>query len=167
MKMIIHKDPIHKAKMLWNTDEDNQLRELVQVYGNSKSWSELVKLFPGRSADQLRKRWHYKLNVHQRDDEWRSEEDDLILKLHLRCDNQWVRISKSLKGRTGDKVKKRFYYLAKKMSTELLPEQRMTWVRPENVASYVETINSTTDNEATASSFPSCISSFSASPIPS
>ena len=163
MKMIIHKDPIHKAKMLWNTDEDNQLRELVQVYGNSKSWSELVKLFPGRSADQLRKRWHYKLNVHQRDDEWRSEEDELILKLHLGYGNQWVKISKSLEGRSGAKVKERFYFLAKKMSTE----QRMTGLPTENVASNVKTINSTTDNEATASSFPSCMSSCSASPIPS
>lgn len=147
MKKKIYEAHHQNTKKLWTSEEDSKLRELVSIYGTSQKWSLLAKMIPGRSADQLRKRWHYKLDVHQRKEERTLEEDEHLMRLHSKFGNQWVKISKDLKGRPGAKVKHRFYFLSKRFR-----ERPMTELNPEFVVDgYTESLKMS-DEENTASS---------------
>lgn len=46
------------AKILWTPEEDEELRRLVEVYGD-QSWHRLCKLMPNKTEIRCFKRWKY------------------------------------------------------------------------------------------------------------
>lgn len=53
---------VHKAK--WSADEDRAIVEAVQFYGTR--WSEIVKMFPGRTDNAIKNRWNSMLRKEER-----------------------------------------------------------------------------------------------------
>ena len=53
---------MRKAK--WSPEEDRAIVEAVQLYGTR--WSEIVKMFPGRTDNAIKNRWNSMLRKEQR-----------------------------------------------------------------------------------------------------
>ena len=118
-----HSEPQSQLKKFWSDDEDKKLNEVVQyfigIFSEKKiNWIEVERHLPGRTSQQCRKRWHYKLNPQKKCDIWTKEDDDLILKLQQTLGNKWSQIGKHLDGRNDLKVKNRFFALQRKMKNE-------------------------------------------------
>lgn len=109
-------------KKFWSENEDRCLEKLVEqfkeIYGMKHNWAEIAKNLPGRSREQCRKRWRYKLDPQMKHDKWTNEEDDILLKLHSTLGNKWAKIGKIINGRSDVEVKNHFYALQRKVKNE-------------------------------------------------
>lgn len=97
----------------WTSDEDEKLKELVELYGK-KNWAKIAKKLnseqnvPKRKGKHCRERWYNHLNPELNKGEWTFTEDIFILKKQLKLGNKWSIISKKMKGRTENAVKNRW-----------------------------------------------------------
>ena len=110
-------------KNTWTHHEDIQLKYLVEEwekkYGNKHSWNEISMDLAGRTGEQCRKRWKYKLDPALKHDvAWTTEEDNLLIQLQAEIGNKWAMIGKILKGRSDVDVKNRFFSTQRKRKAE-------------------------------------------------
>jgi len=101
----------------WSTEEDNLLRELINVYG-PKKWSLIANHLPGRIGKQCRERWANHLAPGISKGNWQPWEDDLIIKLQKEHGNKWSEFTKLIPGRTDNAIKNRFNSTIQKMQKE-------------------------------------------------
>lgn len=112
------------TKNTWTQSEDTQLKNLVEAWekkhGTDKhSWNDISKNILGRSGEQCRKRWRYKLDPKlKRDVAWTIDEDNLLRELQAKVGNKWAMIGKLLKGRSDVDVKNRFFSTQRKRKIE-------------------------------------------------
>jgi hypothetical protein len=92
----------------FTADEDMQLRSLVEQLG-SKSWEEISRFLPDRSARQCRDRYKNYLVDSLMVAPWTPEEDALVVKKFHQIGPKWVEIGKLLSGRSGNNVKNRWH----------------------------------------------------------
>ncbi|CAD8170540.1 unnamed protein product [Paramecium pentaurelia] len=95
------------SRQLWTSQEDEQLKELVQKFG--KKWSKICTVMDWRTGKQVRERYLNQLQGTINQDKWTEEEDKLILKLYRKFGTKWSYISSFLKGRPENMVKNRYY----------------------------------------------------------
>ncbi|CAD8070741.1 unnamed protein product [Paramecium primaurelia] len=95
------------SRQLWTSQEDEQLKELVQKFG--KKWSKICTVMDWRTGKQVRERYLNQLQGTINQDKWTEEEDRLILKLYRKFGTKWSYISSFLKGRPENMVKNRYY----------------------------------------------------------
>ncbi|CAD8098443.1 unnamed protein product [Paramecium sonneborni] len=95
------------SRQLWSSEEDEQLKELVQKFG--KKWSKICTIMNWRTGKQVRERYLNQLQGTINQDKWTEEEDKLILKLYKKFGTKWSYISSFLNGRPENMVKNRFY----------------------------------------------------------
>jgi len=87
-------DPkLHKGP--WTKEEDEKLKELVDIYG-PKKWSVIAQHFPGRIGKQCRERWHNHLNPNISKSPWTKAEDRMIVLLYRQIGSKWAEMSKHL-----------------------------------------------------------------------
>lgn len=95
---------------MWTTEEDNQLREAIKIYGD-KNWKEVAKCIPGRSYIQCLQRWKKALRPGLVKGHWTSEEDSNLLKLveYYAPNWDWNYISKQIEGRNAKQCRERWF----------------------------------------------------------
>ena len=91
----------------WGKEEDTKLISLYEKYG--RNWSAISKEMPQRTGKQIRDRFLNSLDTRYKRGKFSEEEDKAILKYHKIYGNQWAKIAKKIKKRTGDMIKNRFY----------------------------------------------------------
>ena len=91
----------------WRKEEDSKLISLYEKYG--KNWAAISKEMPQRTGKQIRDRFLNSLDTRYKRGKFSEEEDKMILKYHKIYGNQWAKIAKKMKTRTGDMIKNRFY----------------------------------------------------------
>ena len=98
----------------WTKDEDDKLRESVQVHGG-KDWDAITTLVPGRTKRQCAGRWHDTLRhsidrTDGRTGRW-IEDEDAKLKdaVGTHGGKDWVATTASVPGRTKNQCKRRWH----------------------------------------------------------
>ena len=94
-------------KGTWGKEEDTKLISLYEKYG--RNWEAISKEMPQRTGKQIRDRFLNSLDTRYKRGKFSEEEDKIILKYHKIYGNQWTKIAKKIKERTGDMIKNRFY----------------------------------------------------------
>lgn len=96
----------------WGKEEDSKLLSLYEKYG--RNWAAISKEIHNRTGKQIRDRFLNSLDTKYKRGKFSEEEDKMILKYHKIYGNQWTKIAKRIKTRTGDMIKNRFYASLKK-----------------------------------------------------
>jgi len=99
-----------------NTDGENQNNIFKQIKKVPRTWDQIAGEKLNRTAKQCRERWANILDPNLRNDDFTEEEDKRIIALHEQHGNQWKKIATFLNGRTGNRVKSRFYSLSRKFN---------------------------------------------------
>ena len=94
-------------KGAWGKEEDSKLISLYEKYG--RNWAAISKEMNQRTGKQIRDRFLNSLDTRYKRGKFSEEEDKMILKYHKIYGNQWAKIAKKIKTRTGDMIKNRFY----------------------------------------------------------
>ena len=100
-------------KNKFSEQEDQQLFQLVQVYGD-KDWDLISRLMVTRNSRQCRERYTNYLNPSIRNDPWSEDEDSLLLSKYQEFGCKWVKISHFFPHRTDSQLKNRFQVLKRK-----------------------------------------------------
>ena len=91
----------------WTRQEDELIIEFVRQYG-TKNWTKLAALLPGRIGKQCRERWRNHLDPSNNKGAWTPEEDALLVELHNKFGNAWVKIASQMPGRSDNSIKNRW-----------------------------------------------------------
>ena len=108
------KQPVCK-KSKWMPDEDHLLQQGIAKFGIGQ-WKKIAELVPGRSAKQCRERWTGQLDPKLNHNEWTTEEDFFLLKIHQTLGNTWAKIASKMPGRSANAVKNRFRFISKRQN---------------------------------------------------
>jgi len=102
----------------WTIEEDEYLRELINIHG--KKWSKISKIMKNRTGKQIRDRYYHSLDQEINKKKFTEEEEKLIKGLYSKYGSAWSLIAKNLPGRTSQLIKNRFY---SKLNDGLLSNQ--------------------------------------------
>jgi hypothetical protein len=97
----------------WTREEDEAIIAFVNREG-TKNWTKLAALLPGRLGKQCRERWRNHLDPEVNRAPWTESEDAILIDLHERIGNQWVKIAEHLPGRSDNAIKNRWNSTLKK-----------------------------------------------------
>lgn len=100
-------------KVKWTSLEDDLLRESVRVNGD-QNWIIVSSMIPERNAKQCRERWKTQIDPELNKNEWKPEEDEILISIHEQIGNSWAEIAPHLPGRSPMAVKNRFSWLSNK-----------------------------------------------------
>ena len=77
----------------WGPDEDEHLRQLVQVYG-IKSWAQIATRLNNRNGKQCRERWRNHLRPELNKGDWSAQEDVDIWERVQEMGTKWAQVSR-------------------------------------------------------------------------
>ena len=88
-------DELAAKRRPWNTDEDEHLRQLVEVYG-IKSWAQIATRLNNRNGKQCRERWRNHLRPELNKGDWSAQEDIDIWERVQEMGTKWAQVSRWL-----------------------------------------------------------------------
>jgi hypothetical protein len=106
------------VKGSWTREEDETVIEFVEREG-TKNWRKLAALLPGRVGKQCRERWRNHLDPDVNREPWSDREDAILVELHEKLGNQWVKMAESLPGRSDNAIKNRWNSTLRKRMEEM------------------------------------------------
>ena len=102
-------DGVKEKRIIWTRNDDQKLKlyydQLINKFADKGMWLEVAKRFPGRSNEQCRKRWKYKLDPNLKRNDWSQDEDATLLKLQANFGNKWTKIGKVINNRSDIDIK--------------------------------------------------------------
>jgi hypothetical protein len=111
----------------WTIEEDESLRELIDIHG--KKWSKISRIMKYRTGKQIRDRYNHSLDNKINKKKYTAEEENVIKCLYSKYGSAWSLIAKNLPGRTSQQIKNRFY---SKLNDRLLFNQNYQKPRVDN-----------------------------------
>nr|ABX71486.1 R2R3 MYB transcription factor 10 [Mespilus germanica] len=124
-------------KGAWTREEDNLLRQCIEIHGEGK-WNQVsYKAGLNRCRKSCRLRWLNYLKPSIKRGDFKEDEVDLIIRLHKLLGNRWSLIAQRLPGRTANDVKNywntrlRMDYSLKKMKNKSQETRKTNVIRPQ------------------------------------
>eukprot|EP01022_Parablepharisma_sp_SALTPOND_P001275 TRINITY_DN105977_c0_g1_i1.p1 TRINITY_DN105977_c0_g1~~TRINITY_DN105977_c0_g1_i1.p1 ORF type:complete len:416 (+),score=15.56 TRINITY_DN105977_c0_g1_i1:1115-2362(+) len=117
--------PLEESKTDWLLEQDAQLQNLVATYG-TKDWGvisdALNAVFPQRprSGRQCCGRWQDLLEAESAKRAWTEQDELSMIIAHKKYKNRWADISESLKGRSNNTIKNKFYSVFRKIRGKII-----------------------------------------------
>jgi hypothetical protein len=120
--------PASFKKAKWTPEEDERLRENVEIHGLG-NWAIMSQGLPGRNGKQCRERWMNQLCPALNKDNWTTQEDTVLVQQQRIYGNVWSRIARFLPGRSPNAVKNRWSWLSRHAISSAMA-MRMIQQRP-------------------------------------
>ncbi|KAH0794863.1 Myb-like DNA-binding domain containing protein [Histomonas meleagridis] len=95
------------VKCKFTPEEDQKLKELVQIHGTS-SWKLISSLMGTRNHRQCRERYKNYLDPNLRNDPWTFEEDHLLVDKFAEYGPRWNKIAKFFTNRSDNSLRNRW-----------------------------------------------------------
>lgn len=112
-----------KKRFAFSCDEDDRLRALVSKYGED-NWAIIASKMKKRSTRQCRDRWINYLSPLAINGTWTPEEDQLLNEKVEIYGRKWKFLTNFFFGRTDINIKNHYNFLQKKLSKEILKQQK-------------------------------------------
>lgn len=96
------------------TPNEDKIIKSLAMPNNENDWRKISSCLEGRTARQCRDRWNNYLNPSLNRDEWKIEEDEILLKLYEKNGPQWTSFCSVLNGRSINDVRNRYFKLMRK-----------------------------------------------------
>jgi hypothetical protein len=101
-------------KRIFTPQDDEELRNLVNTFGES-SWTDIAIGMPlGFSSRQCRERWRNYASPSLHNQLWTDEDDRKLIDEFARLGPRWVMIAEAFPGRSGNTVRNRYFLLKRK-----------------------------------------------------
>jgi len=113
-----------RHKTDWTKEEDEFILRTVALRERPCNWKEMAekggKVFPlkKRTAQDYNRRWKMLTNIDKKDP-WSIKEELNLIVGHARFKNKWTNISDSLKGRSNNTIKNKFYSVFRKIKGKI------------------------------------------------
>ncbi|KAL1916951.1 uncharacterized protein VTP21DRAFT_5148 [Calcarisporiella thermophila] len=88
----------------WTPEEDQQLNDLVRIYGPEK-WVLIASHLGSRTGKQCRERWHNHLDPSLNKAPLSAEEEDMIFKYYAQMGSRWADMARLMPGRSDNMLK--------------------------------------------------------------
>jgi hypothetical protein len=99
---------------MFTEQDDEELRNLVNTFGES-SWKDIAIRMPlGFSSRQCRERWQNYVSPLLYSQIWTDEEDQKLIEEFARVGTRWTVIAEAFPGRSGNTVRNRYFLLQRK-----------------------------------------------------
>jgi hypothetical protein len=112
-------------KSKFDPKEDHLLTELVTKMG-PVDWHQIATQIPGRNARQCRERWNNYVNPVLVKEEWRSEEDERLMRKYRELGPKWYAIAGFFEGRSKNDIRNRFSALQRGRVEKVAQKPRLT-----------------------------------------
>ena len=106
----------YRRKLAWTTEEDAKITNLVNLYGHR--WARIASEMPGRKGKNIREHYLNCLDPNTDNSPWTELEDITLFNAQKQLGNVWSQIAKLLPGRTGDKIKNRYYAACRRLQRQ-------------------------------------------------
>ena len=106
----------YRRKLAWTTEEDAKITNLVNLYGHK--WAQIASEMPGRKGKNIREHYLNCLDPNTDNSPWTELEDITLFNAQKQLGNVWSQIAKLLPGRTGDKIKNRYYAACRRLQRQ-------------------------------------------------
>jgi hypothetical protein len=116
--------PTAERNIKWSPDEDNKLKDAVQMQHGVKDWDAIAALVPDRRKKQCQSRWETIATNHSIDpetarngrfDTWTKDEDDKLKdSVQMHGGKDWAAIASQVPGRTKKQCTSRWHDFLKK-----------------------------------------------------
>ena len=103
--MLSQQDYTKVVKLPWTMEEDQILREHVEIHG-TKNWKFAADKLPNRMAKQCQERYRNVLATKKQ--KWTPEEDQQIISLYKEFGPRWVLFQEYMTNRSQNQIKNRF-----------------------------------------------------------
>ncbi|KAK6936855.1 SANT/Myb domain [Dillenia turbinata] len=127
-------------KGLWSPEEDEKLRNYIQIHGHG-CWSSVpVNAGLQRNGKSCRLRWINYLRPGLKRGMFTAEEEETILTLHRMLGNKWSQMAQHLPGRTDNEIKNYWHSYLKKREVKV--EEMEGLSKTQNINSSSENLES-------------------------
>ncbi|XP_076889089.1 transcription factor MYB44-like [Bidens hawaiensis] len=112
-----------RVRYHWTREEDEILRELVELHAPNKDWQLISQSIPGRTPKSCRTRWSNQISPQVTHRAFTPDEDRVIFLVHDNIGKKWARIAQFLPGRTANLVRNNWKYKMKRKYSSMMNKE--------------------------------------------